>query len=160
MIFTDTVRLWFEETAAALDLSHFAESLWNGDAEFIRKNLNDVLYDTISYYDNTESFYHGFVAGLLRGAGFAVKSNRENGLGRADLAVEDGKNKRALIIELKRAAKYDELDRMAAEALEQIEKRKYAAELQPQIRTVLKYGISFWKKECCVKMARLQLNAI
>ena len=138
----------------------FAESLWNGDAGFVRKTLNDILYAPISYYDNTESFYHGFVAGLLCGAGLAVKSNRENGLGRSDLAAEDGKNKRALIIELKRSAKYEELDRMAAEALEQIENRKYAAELQPHIRTVLKYGISLWKKECCVKMARSQLDVV
>ena len=91
------------------------------------------------------------MAGLLRGAGFALGSNRESGLGRSDIAIIDGRNKRAVIIELKYAHEYEELEKKAGEALAQIEEKKYAAGLPPHIKSVLTYGIAFWKKECCVK---------
>ena len=53
------------------------------------ENTNGItsLYSTISYHDNAESFYHGFMTGLLRGAGLVISSNRENGLGRTDIAI-------------------------------------------------------------------------
>ena len=116
------------------------------------------LYSTISYHDSAESFYHGFMTGLLRGAGLAISSNRENGLERTDIAIVDGRNKRAVIIELKYAKEYEDLEARAEEALAQIEEKKYAAGLPPNIRTVVNCGIAFWKKECCVKTACRQLT--
>ena len=80
----------------------------------------------------------------------SIKSSREHGLGRTD---EDRRNKRTIILELKISDDYAALDKKAEEALTQIEAKKYAAGLSPQIKTVFKYGISFWEKECCVKLA-------
>ena len=151
MIFIDTVRSWFEDSLERQDLHPFVEALWKGNAETVRDTLNAILYDTISYFDNAENFYRGFLAGVLRGAGLALKTERERGLGRADIVIEDGRNRRAIIIELKYAKEYADLDARAAEALQQIEDRNYAAGLEPQIRRVLKYGIAFWKKESAVK---------
>ena len=157
-IFTTTVSAWFNETMKKQDLSAFAAAVWDGDAEVMQNTLTDILYDTISYHDSAESFYHGFMAGLLRGAGFVLGSNRESGLGRTDIAIVDGRNKRAVIIELKYAKEYGDLESRAEEALVQIEEKKYAADLPPNIRTVINYGIAFWKKECCVKTACRQLT--
>ena len=157
-IFTTTVSAWFNETMKKQDLSAFASAVWDGDSEVMQNTLTDILYDTISYHDSAESFYHGFMAGLLRGAGFALGSNRENGLGRTDIAIIDGRNKRAVIIELKYAKEYGDLEARAEEALAQIEEKKYAAGLPPNIRTVINYGIAFWKKECCVKTACRELT--
>ena len=140
------------------NLSAFAAAVWDGDSEIMQNTLTDILYDTISYHDSAESFYHGFMAGLLRGAGFVLGSNRESGLGRTDIAIVDGRNKRAVIIELKYAKEYGDLESRAEEALVQIEEKKYAAGLPPNIRTVINYGIAFWKKECCVKTACRQLT--
>ena len=98
------------------------------------------------------------MTGLLRGAGLAISSNRENGLGRTDIAIVDGRNKRAVIIELKYVKEYEDLEARAGEALAQIEEKKYAAGLPPNIRTVINYGIAFWKKECCVKTACRKLT--
>ena len=150
-IFTTTVTAWFNESIKKQNLSAFTASVWDGDAAAVQTTLTDILYSTISYHDSAESFYHGFVTGLLRGAGFAISSNRENGLGRTDITIEDGLNKRAVIMELKYAPEYEDLEKKAGEALKQIEERKYAAGLPPNIRTVINYGIAFWKKECCVK---------
>ena len=154
IIFTDTVSKWFDESVKKMDLIPLVRALWAGDAVAVQKILCDILYDTISYFDNTESFYHGFLTGLLRGAGLVIKSNRESGLGRSDILVEDGKNKRALIFELKRAETYEELRDNVTKALAQINKKKYTFGLAPQITTVLQYGIAFWKKECCVQLGQ------
>ena len=55
-----------------------------------------------------------------------------------------------MIIELKRAPHYERLEAEAREGLSQIAGLKYACGLPPQISTILKYGIAFWKKECFV----------
>ena len=151
-IFKDTVWQWFDAHLDRNALSPLVSALWDRDSNTVQETFTDILYDTISYHDSSENFYHGFIAGVLRGAGMRVKSNRESGLGRTDVTVTDPRNKRAIIIELKRAVKFEDLDRMADEALAQIEDRKYAAGLPVNFKTILKYGISFWGKECRVKL--------
>ena len=151
LIFTDTVSLWLEDKIAEDDLAPFVQALWSGGCAVLQSKINDILYETISYFDSRENYYHGFMTGLLRGAGLAVRSNREQGLGRADIIIEDGRNKRGVIIELKHAQEYEELEAKAEEGLRQIEERNYAAGLGPHIRRVMNYGVSFWKKESCVK---------
>ena len=153
MIFTETVSLWFEESLDKNALAPFVRALWDGDADTARETLTRILYGTISYHDGAENYYHGFMTGLLRGAGLPLSSNREQGLGRADIVVEDGPRRRALILELKRAREYAHLDARAEEGLRQIAERRYAATLSPQIRQVTMYGIAFWKKECAVKVS-------
>ena len=150
-IFTDTVFSWFEDKVAGDDLSSFVEALWSGDAVGLQQMLTEILYGTISYFDSAENYYHGFMSGLIRGAGLSVYSNDEKGLGRTDIVIEDGLNRRAIIIELKYAREFEELEAKAEEALKQIEERKYALGLGPRVKKVMNYGIAFWKKESCVK---------
>ena len=150
-IFTDTVFSWFEDKVAGDDLSSFVEALWSGDAVGLQQMLTEILYGTISYFDSAENYYHGFMSGLIRGAGLSVYSNDENGLGRTDIMIDDSLNRRAVIIELKCAREFEELEAKAEEALKQIEERKYALGLGPRIKKVMNYGIAFWKKESCVK---------
>ncbi len=87
------------------------------------------------------------MTGLLRGAGQTVASNRESGLGRPDILVVEGRRKRAVVIELKRALECRQLEAGAGYGLKQIEKLKYAYGLRLQNCRVLKYGIASWKKE-------------
>ncbi|MBQ7739325.1 MAG: AAA family ATPase [Desulfovibrionaceae bacterium] len=159
-IFIDKVASWFEDCMSRQDLRPLATAIWNGEDAYVRQKINEILYDTISYFDSGESFYHGFLAELLRGAGLVVKSNRENGLGRTDIVIQDAKHKRAAIFELKKAAEYEDLEKRAAAALVQIEEKKYAADMPPNIQTVLKYGIAFWKKECAVKILESERSCV
>ncbi len=152
-IFTDTITQWFKDNFNKETLSPFVQALWDRDADTVQTTLRKILYSTISYYDNAENFYHGFVAGIIRGAGLTIRSNRESGLGRTDIVVEDKWNHRAIIIELKKAATPDDLEKKTDEALKQIEDRKYADGLPAQFKEILKYGMSFWEKECRVKIA-------
>ena len=42
--------------------------------------LSENLMETISFYDYQESYYHGFLAGMLKNIGnYIVLSNRESG---------------------------------------------------------------------------------
>ena len=149
-LFVDQVSEWFKDSAKSYALQPFIDALWKGDCATVQKILRQILYSTISFYDSVESFYHGFLAGLIRGYDPNLLSNREAGLGRSDLTLEDELNDRAIIIEIKRTESYNDLEKIASAALLQIEEKKYAEGLY--FKTVLKYGIAFYKKECCVKV--------
>lgn len=54
--------------------------------------------------DYHEDYYHAFVTGIFVGrGGYAVRSNKERGLGRPDVDLRDKKNRRAIIIEAKKS---------------------------------------------------------
>ena len=63
------------------------------------KQLSDFLWDTISYHDYHEDYYHAVLAGLFVGLGYSVDSNKESGLGRFDVFIKDRRNRRAMLIE-------------------------------------------------------------
>lgn len=73
--------------------------------------LSNILFDTISYHDYQESFYHAFLAGLFSGAGYIVESNYEHGLGRSDVVIKYRKYRRAILFEVKHAAEETMLER-------------------------------------------------
>ena len=59
----------------------------------------------------------------------------------------------AVIIELKVAKSFDELQKKADEALEQIEEKKYEKEPRSDgYKNIIKYGISFFGKDCMIKI--------
>ena len=112
------------------------------------------MLETISAMDEKESYYHGMVAGLFSPMkGYRTKSNRESGKGRSDLFIKPvSRRKEAFVVEFKVAKKPGELEKMADEALKQIEDRQYTAELYEEgYESVGKYGIAFCGKDCTVK---------
>ena len=114
--------------------------------------ISDILFDTISFHDYAESYYHAFLAGLLSQAGYIVESNYENGLGRTDITLKDRKNRRAIIIEAKVAKSLETMFQSCQDALTQIQDRQYAKKLEHAgFKTVLCYGIAFYQKRCLVK---------
>jgi len=57
------------------------------------------------------------------------------------------------VIELKIIGDKDDAEEVAIAALDQIEEKKYAAELEEEgYRPILRYGIAFRGKECLVKV--------
>lgn len=151
-IFRKSVVEWFNDKSVNSDRRELFSALWNGDAERLTELLSDLLFDTISYHDYAESFYHAFVTGLVASAGYIVESNYENGLGRSDIMVKDRRNRRAVVIEAKIAADEDATEKECEEALQQIEKNQYAKKIERSgFRKVIRYGIAFYKKECLVK---------
>lgn len=151
-IFKKSVKSWVRDTLVSSDRDGLFEALWKGDAGRLTTLISDLLFDTISYYDYRESFYHAFLTGLVSNAGYSVASNYESGLGRSDLVVKDRKNRRAVVMEAKWAETEAQLDQECERALEQIREKEYARGVERAgYRQVISLGIAFFQKKCLVK---------
>ncbi len=152
-IFREKIMAWFERKMKERDLTRLHTAFVNKDTQTLEEELTDILYETISSFDESENYYHGLVAGLLSGMkGYRTKSNRETGKGRCDLFVKPiSRRKEAFIVEFKTTKKIKELEAKAKEALQQIEDKKYVLELEDDGYELSgNYGISFCGKDCCV----------
>lgn len=151
-IFKKNIKAWFTEKSIKSNRMELFTALWNEDTEKLSTIISDLLFDTISYHDYRESFYHAFITGLVSNAGFQVESNYENGLGRSDIVIKDRKNRRAVVIEAKWADSEIHLEKECINALKQINEKKYTIKLEHSgYNKVGKLGISFWQKKCMVK---------
>lgn len=151
-IFRKSVVDWFYQKTVKSDRSRLFTVLWNGEEEQLTEILSDLLFDTISFYDYEESFYHAFLVGLFSCAGYIVESNYENGLGRSDIVIKDRRKRQAVVIEAKIAKTEKQMEEECREALLQIKEKQYARKVERDgFRKVLRYGIAFYKKECMVR---------
>ena len=157
-LFIDLVKDWFrEETRADTSrINRFCAAFPKGDVATIQDMLHDYLWDSISVRDTAvrsnmkENFYHGMLLGLLQSQeSWIVRSNAETGIGYSDISVATP-DRLGMVIELK-YAEDGNLEAACAKALAQIEEKKYAEGLRRRgMKTILKYGIAFWEKECQV----------
>lgn len=155
-IYKNTVLAWFDKNIRQKDLTPFYRSMIQGDVAGVEKTITEILRESISFYDSKESFYHGFILGLLKGMeDYYVYSNREAGDGRYDICLKSlDVSKPAMILELKAASSYGEMEEKSLEAVSQIEMKHYEEELvQDGYRRVFCYGIAFYKKNCRAALA-------
>ena len=155
-IYKRTVLQWFKEKTVANSREELFNALITEDIETIEDTICDWLDETISFHDEQENYYHGFLTGLLSGfKGYTLKSNRESGDGRPDLMLlERRRHKLAVIIEIKATKEFTKLEHWSNEALKQIEDNRYETELiNDGYQNIIKYGIAFCKKSCRVKIA-------
>ena len=124
------------------------------DVDQANEILGDILSRSISYFDNQESFYHGFLVGLFSGK--KIKSNREAMHGRFDLCILPKQIfQTALILECKHSKSVKELVSDAKEGVKQIIDNKYEDEIiNDGYLHVKGYGISFYKKYCYIEKAQ------
>ena len=153
-VYKNAVLRWFEEKTKEKELTPLYESMLSGDTEQMARILSENLMETISFYDYQESYYHGFLAGMLKNIGnYIVQSNRESGNGRPDILVRyPSVRGKAIIIEIKVSKTYQGLEEKCGEALRQIEEQDYEAALKQEgYQDILKYGVAFYRKECMIK---------
>ncbi len=143
--------------ATGLDINEFVilrRSLFHGHIAEFEKRLQKILLRIVSTYDtaNRESFYHGFMLGLVAmlaiGRRYEVKSNRESGYGRFDLAlVPRDTDHPGVVMEFKVAETPEDMETRAHEALAQIEEKAYTTELKAAgVENIWRYGIAFCGK--------------
>ncbi len=154
-IFIGKIQKWFDESVKGSIQTLLYEDLWNCHEQSLGQRIRSILYDTISYYDYHENYYHALLVGLLLNGSYRVRSNYEMGAGRSDIAVEDDRNRRVIIIETKRSKDYDNLEEDCRAALGQIEEKQYGLPYLKKKYRVIAYGISFVEKECLVKAKEL-----
>lgn len=163
-LMTGITRVSKEST---LSYNTFVKALLLGDVEAMNTYMNRVTSATFSYFDtrgNTseetepERFYHGFVLGLMTDLEdrYRITSNRESGFGRYDVMLEPLQaSDDAVIIEFKVSgpAKKQTLEEAVEEALAQIDRMDYAANLEacgiPRER-IRKYGFAFRGKQVLI----------
>lgn len=138
------------------DLLMLVENLLQGKTTAFEDGLREYLLEMVSVYDaaNKESFYHGFMLGItaLLIPDYQVKSNRESGYGRFDVAIIPKQlGKTGVVMEFKVASNENDLEKLAREALAQIERKAYLSEFTEQ-GNILKYSIAFYGKQ--VKILR------
>ncbi len=157
-LFCGLVQDWFREMTRSdvSRINRFCRAFPAGDVSTIQDMLHDYLWDSISVRDTAvrvnrkENFYHGMLLGLLQSQGtWGVQSNAETGRGYSDISIRTPE-RIGIVIELKYAHDGD-LQKACAEALSQIEEKKYAVGLQREgMKKIVIYGIAFCEKECMV----------
>lgn len=148
-IYKQSFMSYFEDYTTSRKGELYQE-LVDGDAKKVNLLLNDILLRSISYFDNQESFYHGFLVGLLND--YEVVSNKKSGNGRFDVCVlPENILGTVVLIECKHSISEDDLIDDAKEGARQIVEQKYLEEHKfKKYENVIGYGISFYKKQCYV----------
>ena len=146
---TAVVRL-FQEQMDRDRQKALMDAFWSGNEETATGLVSEFLFDTISFHDYHEDYYHAFLTGIFIGLGYGVKSNYEQGFGRTDITLTDKKNRRALVIEAKKSDSEAQMEKDCDEALDQIVDKKYAEGLKGY-RQIECYGIAFFQKSALVK---------
>jgi len=153
-VYENIVLNWFREKVRKLDFHDLYQAMEEKNTAQMSKILCEQLMATISFYDNAENFYHGFLAGILsQSSSYLVKSNRESGNGRSDILVKSPSLRgRAFILELKVSDNIDDLEKDAEKAVHQIYDKKYVEEVRNEgYKNITCYGISFYRKDCEVR---------
>ena len=164
-VFVLQISEWFNRVVAndRASTEKINRGFLEGKTEDIQQELTHFLGESISVLDTKarneekEIFYHGILIGILKNnANWAVRSNRESGDGYADILIKPKNPDTGIVIELKYARSFKELDQACERALEQIRDRRYDEALREDGRNeVLAYGIAFWKKRCKVVVDKI-----
>jgi len=164
-MFAKMIRGWFRNTIEVYN--EFIKALLNDNVKKMNTFMNKVALNTFSSFDSgnkpsqvtePERFYHGFVLGMVVDLAdkYKIRSNRESGYGRYDVMIEPyDKKEKAFIFEFKVLDKDEEttLEDTVANALAQIEEKKYEAELAADgivPGNIRKYGFAFEGKKCLI----------
>ncbi|AQR97819.1 AAA family ATPase [Clostridium saccharoperbutylacetonicum] len=154
------IEKWFKETLNNQKYNIMLKALITKDLEVFEEIFTDFVMKNMSYFDvsgkEPEKVYHAFVLGMIVSLAdkYEVKSNKESGYGRYDvMLIPKDILKLGIIIEFKRikdtASKT--IDEGVKEALDQIEKNKYEAELQERnVKNIWKLAIVFKGKRVTI----------
>lgn len=160
-IYKDQISSWFRDEMKVRDLSALYRAILSGDTDDFQRELGKLLRETISYMDSSEAFYHGFVLGVMANLeDYVRKSNREAGEGRYDIILYSYDiTKPPVILELKLAKSFRDLEYAAEKGLDQIIDRKYAEVFaEDGYQQVLCYGLGFFRKQVRIKMKKAVIN--
>lgn len=164
-VYIAQIQEWFRQSllSDSQPINDFLKAFEDGNAVKIETRLTKILSNTISILDTKarneekEIFYHGILLGLLRCNGnWLVQSNIESGDGFVDILIETEDPDSGMIIELKYAKTFLELEKACEKAVKQIHDRQYDSRLRNEGRdNILAYGIAFCKKRCKVVVEHL-----
>lgn len=157
-VFKLQIQEWFKKSifSNAEQLTAFWKAFEEGNTDGVEMYLNRIMSNSISVFDiktgegKKEISYHNLLVGILTGnADWLVKSNVEAGEGFADIIVETEDPNAGIVVELKYAKDYNNMEQACRAALDQINDRRYQEYLLNDGRKdITLYGIAFCKKRC------------
>ncbi|MDR1536703.1 MAG: ATP-binding protein [Clostridiales bacterium] len=156
--FLDLIAQWLNDLDLGDLVRDISVAMTSGQADELEALLNKYLLVSGSFYDGNESFYHGFMLALTAFCyeGYAVRSNRESGEGRFDIALFPLKEGfHGVLMEYKYASCADGIEALLDESVKQVAGKKYLSEFDALGVPVYAYGIVFHKKTCRVKSVSL-----
>lgn len=166
-MFAKMIRGWFNGRSKS-GYNEFIKALLEDNIKKMNAFMNRIALETFSSFDSgkrpsqdaePERFYHGFVLGMVVDLSdrYRIRSNRESGYGRYDVMLEPfDKKDKAFIFEFKVLDKVENelsLEETVANALAQIETKRYEAELVADgilPENIKKYGFAFEGKKCLI----------
>jgi hypothetical protein len=161
-VFTDTFTRWISAGTAANSedsTGALARAMLTGDADEFGAILQMRLLAALSYHDvgkhTVEAVYQAFLLGMLvqLQPTHRVQSNREAGIGRADILVTPHTPGPGAVLELKRILSRETPEQALNKACAQLIDRDYASEvLAAGATSVFQYGVVFDGKRCWVKV--------
>ncbi len=149
--YNSVVENWLSGAKGPDWYREFLEDLSNGRVIEFEAKLQTLIEETLSYHDVTkksqESFYHGLMLAFVSGlkGTHEIKSNKESGKGRYDVAIIPRDiTKLGIIMEFKATINDSKLELEAKEALEQIKQSGYFLELKARnITNICQLGLAF-----------------
>ena len=164
--FDEIIERFIQDDIAGEKAGDLRRAMLEGDSDLIERLVQEYLMSSCSYFDfKEERDYHNVFLGLIFASTdiYNIKSNRESGEGRYDIAMfPKRKNLPGIIFELKHCseaepvkadkAKLEQLlTKSAEEALKQIESNEYLTELKESgANPIFKYGAAFCGKKAKV----------
>ena len=167
IFYSSLIKKWLRGDKSLDWYNTFIKYLLIGNVEKFEANFQQILANIVSVYDvapSPEVFYHGLVLGLVVTLNhYEIKSNRESGKGRYDIAViPRDPQALGLLFELKSVEETTtdaKLAKQAQKALQQIDDKNYVAEFRQRgIHKVLKIALVFKGKDFQLKYVEENLQ--
>ncbi len=148
-----------KDSAIAASSNKIADAFFAGDADKVSLLLESRLEKFVSVRDLAvktppEIYYHGFLNGVFSSISSQIsiyRSNSEAGDGYADIVFKSNDKAVGVVIELKAVKDAKLMPKQSADALRQIQSKKYDKAFGQGIKKVYCYGIAFFHKSCFVQ---------
>ena len=157
---------FIEDESQIKKANSIVQAILKPDADLLQICLETSLKKYISIRDFSskdpkESYYHAFLNGIFSTQDDELldySSNQEQGDGYPDITFKSASGRIGVVIEIKHCEDIKESEKLALNALVQIETKKYYQDFlyQKPITNIYCYGICFYKKSCSVAFKELK----
>ena len=155
LVFMSSFASWVHDSAKRKPdfVESLRSALWRGDGQGLSSLVSARMSETLSYHDYSEASYHALLLGYFGAdATLVVSSERESGLGRADIVIEDPSSGSVAVLELKCTRKASEMEHCADAALAQIAQKQYCKPYGDR-PLILSCGVCFCRKSVLFKFS-------